>query len=161
MAYPTTLNFLNPTEFRLVVPKFPEFENFAQVVILPELSLNRTTQPTPFSILPRAGIGINWGELQVTFTVDEGLYNYLEIYDWMIGMGIPESFDQFRPEDQATDISLIIMNSNRNPSVEIKFLNAYPTTLRDIRFNVTAETIQYPIADVTFLYDRWVYKRLQ
>ena len=61
---------------------------------MPGLDLGVATQATYLTDIPRAGEKLTFGDLTLTFLVDEDLSNYLEIQNWMRGLGFPESLDQ-------------------------------------------------------------------
>ena len=100
--------------------------------------------------------------------VDEEMENYLQLYQWITSLGFPESigqFDELRnqgnllPEKsdnddyhERSDATLMILNSNFNASVKVKFRDLFPVSLSGIPFNSTLEDQQYFTAQATFKY---------
>jgi hypothetical protein len=90
--------------------------------------------------------------------------NYLAVYKWMIGLGFPESAEQFSDFtrgiregeidylSQYSDGSLAILNSNYNPVVTVKFKDLFPTSLSSVEFNTTDTDINYFTAEAIFTY---------
>ena len=53
--------------------------------------MGNATQPTYLKDLPIPGDKMEFEDLNVRFLVDENLENYMEIQNWMRGLGFPES----------------------------------------------------------------------
>ena len=106
------------------------------------------------------GVKLEFGELPIQFIVDEDMVNYALIYNWMNGLGFPESCQQFLDwttadgvEDlqlQYSDATLTILDSNYNPAAMVKFWDIFPTALSSLDFDATATDIMYLTANVTF-----------
>ena len=100
--------------------------------------------------------------------VDEHMENYLEIYNWITGLGFPESIDQYiqlgddqklAPENdpndnfnERSDATLMILNSDYNTSVKVKFRDLFPVELSGIPFDAKAEQQEYYTATARFKY---------
>lgn len=161
---PTNKNFLSPLGFRFSIKRAPHVNYFVQSVSIPNITLGSTSLPTPFSRIPIAGDHLLFGPFNVTFKVDEDLKNYLEIYDWLIKVGFPDSFDQYRALDNTnatndagtySDLTLLILSSSKNPTYEITFLDAYPTSLTDITFDTRVPDVDYVECTATFDYRKF------
>ena len=51
----------------------------------------------PISIDPdTSSIKLTYAPLDIRFRVDEDMSNYLEIYNWMTGLGTPEDIKQYK-----------------------------------------------------------------
>ena len=92
---PTKLDLASPTQFKFQILKLPKVEYFCTAVTLPGLSLNTVQQPTPLADIPLPGEKLSFGDLEMTFMVDENLENYQEISGWLFGLGFPKSRTQF------------------------------------------------------------------
>lgn len=170
---PTNKNFLSPLGFKFTIKKTPHINYFVQSVSLPSITLNRSEIPTPFVKIPFAGDHIDFGELSLTYKVDESLKNYLEIYNWMIAIGFPDSFDQYKKIDDArlskntgvvrpmtgegvySDISLTILSNAMNPIHNITFYNAFPTSMSELEFTTTDTDVNYLTSTVSFSYQKF------
>ena len=94
----------------------------------------------------------------------EDFKNYLELHNWLTGLGFPEGFTQYKTlEDQAlkeqgtgegiySDASLIILDSAMNPNIEILFQDLYVTSLTDLEFSSVATDVDYILCTATFRY---------
>ena len=88
---PTSLDYASPTQFKFQISKLPKVEYFCTSVNLPSLTISETSQPTPFVDLPMPGTKLTYGNLTMTFLVDENLENFQEIHGWIRGLGFPEN----------------------------------------------------------------------
>lgn len=166
---PTNLAFLSPLGFTMKVKNIPNVSYFVQSVTIPKISLDVAEVPTPFQRLPFPGTKLDFGELTVSFKIDEDLVNYKEIYDWMKGIGFPDDFDQYaaianRPkytgEGIQSDISLMVLSSAMNPTHEFVFYDCFPILLTDLTFDSTTTEIGYLTATVSFANRRFEVKTL-
>jgi len=175
---PTNKSFLSPLGFKFTIKKTPHINYFVQSVSLPSITLGRSEIPTPFIKLPLAGDHLDFGELTVTYKVDESLKNYLEIYNWMIAIGFPDSFDQFKTVDAArqskntgtvqpmsglgiySDVTLTILSSAMNPIHNITYYNAFPTSISELEFMTTDSDVNYLTSTVSFSYQKFIVETL-
>jgi hypothetical protein len=156
---PTNRNFLSPLGFRFVLLKAPGVEYFIQSINIPSINLGVANVPTPFVRMPFAGDHLEFGELTISFKIDEDMKNYLEIYNWMIGLGFPDKFDQYKAISNTptkdgvySDASLVILTSSKNPNIEVKFKNMFPISLDPIQFDTTQTDVEYVSTTATFKY---------
>lgn len=151
---PTNQNFLSPLGFKFVIQKTPSTNYFVQQCNIPAMATGDLLQPTPFIGVPVPGDHLTFGSLSLTFRVDEDLQNYTELFNWMKGIGFPETYTQRRDElvrnstfdpssSLYSDGTLLIMNSNMNPNKEVIFRDLYPVNLGDVLFDVTQTDVEY------------------
>lgn len=167
---PSNKNMLSPTGFRFVLNRTPNINYFTYSAPIPTLSLGDYDQQTPFVALPYPGDKLRFEPLSLRFRVDEDLVNYMEIHNWLISLGYPESFDQnafksgqalaFKNNDVYSDGSLIIMSSNQNPNLNINFEDMFPVSLTELTFDASLDDIQYLEATVTFRYKLYTIDRI-
>lgn len=152
-------NLLAPQGFQLFLKRAPNLNYFVQRAPIPGLELGVIETPNPFINIPVPGDHLRFEELEVTFKVNEDLANYIEISQWMLGLGKPQDFSQYAALSQQpqttgfgirSDISLLIANSKRNLKFEIVFQDAFPTALSGITFDSTLEDLDYLSATVRF-----------
>jgi hypothetical protein len=91
--------------------------------------------------------------------------NYLEIYNWIKGITFPQNFDQFKEineskEGRFSDISVLVLNSSKNPSINITYRNCFPISLSEITLDTTSSDLIYPEATATFQYDYYEIEQL-
>lgn len=144
-------NLLNPINFYFKLSKTPNVEYLVQGVGIPGVNLGSIQTPTPFVRVTNPG-NMTYDDLRVTFKVGENLTSYLEIYNWMVELSRPDSFDQYKYT--ASDASVLILNSARRPIIDVSFTDVFPTSISPIDFDATLEDIQYVTVDATFSFDR-------
>lgn len=166
---PVNKNYLKPNGFRLIFSRLPNVEYFCQSANLPKITLGSAIQPTPFTDIHHTGDKTLFDPLDITYMIDENMGNYLEIYNWMIGLGFPKSHDQFAKlvNDPATrfmksdrlletglysDASLFILDSSNNPVVEVRFYDCFPVSLESLSFDLRVPTVEYFTGIATFQY---------
>ena len=158
---PTNKNFLSPLNFRFQIKKAPHVNFFIQRVNIPSIALRSPDTPNPFVKIPYPGEHLDFGELRISFKVDEDFQNYLEIHNWLKALGKPEEFEQYKTiseipsytgEGIYSDISLIALSSAKMPNFDITFTDAFPTSLSDLNFNTTDSDVNYIEASATFKY---------
>lgn len=158
---PENKNFLSPLNFRFQIKKAPHVNFFIQKVNIPSMRLVQADTSNPFVRTPYPGEHIDFGNLNISFKVDEDLKNYLEIYNWITGLGFPEKYEQYKTlaekpnytgESIYSDISIILLASTKMPNYEFTFVDAFPISLSDLNFSTTDQSVNFLNADVTFKY---------
>jgi|TARA_Y100001970_G_scaffold217884_1_gene267011 hypothetical protein len=161
-------NFLSVIGFKFVLERCPKVDFYCNAANLPSITLGVAEQPSYLRNIPVPGDKIQFEDLQISFMVDEHMENYLEIYDWITGLGFPESIDQYiqlgddkklAPENdpndnfnERSDATLMILNSDYNTSVKVKFRDLFPIELSGIPFDAKAEQQEYYTATARFKY---------
>jgi hypothetical protein len=165
-------NLLSPLGFRFQLSRTPETSYFVQNVTLPTLSLGQFDLEDPFVRLPVAGTKLFFDPLVMTFMVNEDFGNYLEIFNWLNGLGFPESFTQYTALSQAnselsaksTDVysdgSLMILSSHQNANIKVSFQDMFPISLSELTFDSTLADVEYLRATVTFRYRLYKVEKL-
>jgi hypothetical protein len=158
---PINKNFLSPLNFKFSIKKAPHVNFFVQKVNIPSISLRNIDTSNPFVKIPYPGEHLDYGSLDLTFKIDEDLQNYLEIHNWLIGMGKPESYEQYRAiagnpdytgEGIVSDISVMVLSSTKMPNYEVVYIDAYPVSLTGINFNTVDSDVNYLEATASFKY---------
>ena len=145
-------NYLAPLGFKLELELFNGVDFFCQRVNLPDISMPFTEVPTRFRSFPIvAGGGVEYGDFNVSFIVDEELINWKSIYDWIRTNGVSEGHMP-TPEPQTSSARLLIYSSNYNINHVIAFDNIFPISLTEMTFDATASDVEYFTAQVTFKY---------
>ena len=161
-------NFLSVVGFKFLLERCPKVDFFCNQANIPDVTLGVAQQATYLKNIPVPGDKLQYGALNLSFMVDEDMENYLQIYQWITSLGFPESLDQYQelrredrfspiidaqdPLNERSDATLMIINSDYNPSVKIKFKDMFPVSLSGIPFNATSEQQQYYTAQATFQY---------
>ena len=160
----TNINFLSPLGFRFLLSRAPNVQYFCQQATLPTISMTEINQTNPFVNIPRPGDKITYEPLSLRFRVDENMSNYLEIHDWIIGLGHPDDLSQYKniADDGKiySDGSMMILTSNQNSNIRIAFQNLFPISLSSLVFDTTQTDIEYLEAEVVFRYRRFTIEKL-
>ena len=164
-------NYLAPTGFQFNISRAPKVTYFGNQVNIPSLTLGIANQPSYLKDIPRPGEKIDFEDLTLTFLVDEDLTNYMEIQNWIRGIGFPESLDQiydFQQDDTLTvmnkalknqginlysDGSLLILNNVNLPKFKVTFDGMFPYFLSTLTFDATQSDLEYFTAQVSFKYN--------
>ena len=164
----TNRNFLSPVGFKFALKRSPAVAFFCNEANIPSLDLGVAEQPTYLKNIPVPGDKIQFGDLSLRFLVDEDLKNFMEIQNWIRGLGFPESLSQFDElEKEATmpsnfgnntgddiysDGTLQILSSNLIPKFQVMFSDLFPHSLSTVTFDATDTDIEYFTAEVSFKY---------
>jgi hypothetical protein len=65
--------------------------SFGNSANIPGMTLGIANQPTYLKDIPTPGDKIEFDDFTIRFLVDENLENYMEIQNWIRGLGFPES----------------------------------------------------------------------
>lgn len=158
-------NYLSPLEFKILIKRLPNVEFFTQRAMIPSISTTPIQQPTRFNPVFRTPDVVSFSNLDLTFVVDEAMKNYMEIFNWIVSSAMTENHTRFdalasSQEGLFSDISIVILNSKKNPNIEVTYTNCFPISLSDIQLNTTDPDVTYPEATVTFQYDTFDIKHL-
>ena len=133
---PDKLDYSSPTQFRFMINQLPKVQFFTTAANIPDISLGEAVIPTPYKDIPIMGDKITFGNLDVSFIVDEYLENYITIHEWLIGIGFPKNRTQFK----------------NNPLVEVRFSDMFPVSLSALSYNQQATDVEYLTAEISFRY---------
>ena len=119
-------NYLSPSSFIISIERLPNVEFFTQKVNIPDVSGSPQQLNTPLGLIYDSPSQLQYSDLDVTFIVDEDMKNYLEILNWLEGMGSPNSTDQYKKlkasdEGVQSDITIVINNNHKNPNIKFNF----------------------------------------
>lgn len=155
MANPET-NLLSPINFGFVLEKTPNTNYLVQKVAIPGMTLGIAQTPSPGLVRIINPGNIEYGDLTITFKVGEDLSDYLEIYNWMVQLGHPDSLEQYTRE--TFDATVMIMDSAKRPKIYIRFTDVIPISLSPIDLDSTLQGVQYLDATATFRFQRFFFK---
>jgi hypothetical protein len=147
-------NSLSQLNFRFKLSITPELEYRAQKVVIPGLNLGTAAIPTPNVPFFNPG-NLTYDELSIEFMIGEKMADYLEIFNWMVGLGHPDNLSQYK--FLKSDCSVYILNNNLQPQVHVRFTDVYPVSLTPIEFDSTLPEIQYATSTVGFKFDRYYF----
>ena len=162
-------NFLSPTGFKFALKRSPGVAFFCNQANIPSLDLGIAEQPTYLKNIDVPGDKIQFGDLSLRFLVDEDLMNYMEIQNWIRGLGYPEKISEFADlenqsvlgkevkfgqsgDDIYSDATLQVLSNNLVPQFQVIFSDCFPYSLSTVTFDATDTDIEYFTADVSFKY---------
>ncbi len=160
-------NFLSPTGFKFTLTRTPKVSFFCNQANIPDLNLGIAKQPTYLKDIDIPGDKIVFGDLNLRFLVDENLENYMEIQNWIRGLGYPEEVKQFRDlsneglvqgkyvndrQNIYSDGTLQVLTSSQLPNFQITFKELFPYSLSTMTFDATSTDVQYFASEVSFKY---------
>ena len=169
---PAVYNYLRPNAFRFVIKDLPNVAYTCQSANLPSVQLGFANQPTPFVDVPRIGDKLVYGEFAIRFLIAEDMRNYLELFEWMVAIGFPNDYSQYKiftgerlsrfpfykthagaSEVLAySDGTLTILDSNNNAKTNIIFKDLFPTSVEALDFDITTQTVDYFVGVASFKY---------
>ncbi len=170
---PDNLNHLREKNFKgqLTVSRLPTINFFTTTMTMPGFTVGE---------IPRRGLNKNMPEptnslekdpLTVQFIIDEDMKNWLEIYDWMIGMTFPDSFRTSRDWIESQEgalgeyhpyksmLRVVALKNSMHTNIAFDYHNAFPIALDGFDFTA-AGSDEAIVATVTFVYSHMTFTRL-
>ena len=156
-------NFLSGVAFKFNLTKFPKVDFFSNSARIPELSLELAQQASYLKNIAVPGERLTFGDFTLRFLVDENMENYISVYNWLTGLGFPETTKEFAdiikdsdgqtdPKEAFCDGTLRILNSNYREVAKVKFNDLFPISLTSLDFDATNTDVQFFTAEATFKY---------
>jgi hypothetical protein len=160
-------NFLSPVGFKFSLKRSPKVAFFSNEANIPDLNLGVAVQTSYLKDIDLPGDKIVFGDLNLRFLVDENLENYMEIQNWIRGLGYPENLQQFAElqnqgiiqgnyvqdrQNIYSDGTLQVLTSSSIPNFQVVFKDLFPYSLGTLTFDATQTDVQYFTADVGFKY---------
>ena len=168
---PNELDYLRPNAFKFQIHNIPNTSFFCNAANIPEINLPPAIQATPLVDVGQPGDKLEFGTLMIRFLIQEDMKNYKELYDWLVGLGFPEDHKQFgvftktqeyrfpdlSPTDQkglsmSSDATLTVLDSNNNPKIIFRFVDAFPISLQGLDFEIVTGNTDYMIGVAMFKY---------
>ena len=168
---PKTQDFLRPNAFRFTLKDLPQMSFTCQSANIPQIAFGAAEQPTPFQDLFRIGEKVTFGDLSIRFLINEDMSNYLELYNWMMALGFPNNYAQFKDyfRNKPTkfpfvstvgetnnevlaysDGTLTILDSTNNPKINIIYKDLFPIALESLDYDIASAQVEYLTAIATF-----------
>ena len=165
---PSNRNLLSPVGFKFALDKAPKVDFLSNYAGIPAITLGSALQTRYGKNIDIPGDKMNFEDFRLRFLVDENMENYMEIWNWMTGLGFPYSLEQYSDLKENSDTykspslqgnfyersdgTLNILNSDFNVQSQVIFQGLYPVYLSALDFDATLEDIRYFTAEVTFKY---------
>ena len=141
-------NLLSLTGFKLAIEssEFKNTEYFAVSASFPSISLPevQTSFRNQQAFVP--GDKLAYDPITIRVAIDENLNTYNEMFGWLLHNTKSDALKTY-------DMSLSFITSHNNISRVIRLVDAFPTNLGGVEFNVQSSETEYAFVDVTFRYD--------
>ena len=170
-THPSELDYLKPNGFKFQIHNIPNVNYFCQAANIPNITLGVATQATTMSDIPYPGEKLTYGDLTIRFLIQENLKNYMELYNWLNGLGAPKDKTAYKEwndrqryrfpgvnenrigdKGNFSDATLFILDSDNNPNVKITFYDCFPINLEALDFDISSGTVDYLTGIATFKY---------
>ena len=171
---PTNTNLAQASKFLLSFARLPNLTYFCTKVDVPGISVDSASQPTPGVTAPVPGNKFVYDPLNIRFLLDENLYAWTSILDWMKGYGFPENSDQYKnlnlqqrlqladkDKMQYSDAILTYFTNKNNPVLQVKFYQIFPVSLTPINFDAAQSALEVLSATAMFKYTNYEIIRLK
>jgi hypothetical protein len=98
--------------------------------------------------------------------------SYLDIYNWLIGMGKPQNYTQYAnlantaPPNSTgirapySDATLTIFTSKNNPQLQFSFTDCFPVALDGISIDFTSSAEAILVASASFKYSYFIFQTI-
>lgn len=168
---PSDLDYLKPNGFKFQIHNLPNVSYFCQGANIPAIQIGSPTVPTPLADIPYPGDKLTYGDLVIRFLVQENMANYIELYNWLIGLGFPENHDQYKNWNESqryrfpaisdkrlgalgnfSDADFFILDSDNNPNVKISFTDVFPVSLEGLDFDISSGRADFLVGIAAFKY---------
>ena len=170
----TNINFLNDNSFTFKILNSPNVNFFCVKCNIPELSIEIAKQSTLYNAIPYPGDELAYGDLIVTFKVQENFVDYMEIFKWLTNSAHPINltnlYDQeydvknnrsgaYKGESNNggifSDAVLTILDNLLNPQYDITFYNCFPARLSGLEFSTEVRDTSPLQATAAFKYSHF------
>ena len=176
---PSDLDYLKPNGFKFQIHNLPNVSYFCQAANIPAIQLGSPVMPTPLSDIPVPGDKLSYGDLVIRFLVQENMSNYLELYNWLVGLGFPESRQQYIDWNESqryrfpavsdkrlgalgnfSDADFFILDSDNNPNVKITYYDVFPVSLEGLDFDISSGRADFLVGIAAFKYRHYTVEAL-
>ena len=169
---PAVYNYLRPNAFRFTIKDLPNVAYTCQSANLPSLQLGFAIQQNPFVDLPVFGDKLTFGDFTIRFLIAEDMSNYLELFEWLVALGFPNSYDDYKAFTgerldrfpfyktssgktdaiSYSDGTLTILDSNNVAKKNIILKDLFPVSVETLDFDVTVSAVDYFVGVASFKY---------
>jgi hypothetical protein len=168
-------NYIAPSQFLFTMSSVKNVSYYCQTANIPAVNLGQAQMNTRVKDIAVPGDKVTFGDLIITFLVDENMSNYKELFEWIKKIGTAEDTDDYmryireqaykhptsaytKPTPMAptmTDATLSILSSSNNVTNEIKFYNLFPISLEGLQFDTTDTAYTYLTASASFHFSHY------
>ena len=176
---PSDLDYLKPNGFKFQIHNLPNVSYFCQAANIPAIQIGSPEFQTPLTNIRVPGDKLTYGDLVIRFLVQENMSNYLELYNWLVGLGFPESREQYKNWNEAqryrfpaisdkrlgalgnfSDADFFILDSDNNPNVKITYYDVFPVSLEALDFDISSGRADFLVGIAAFKYRQYTVEAL-
>lgn len=136
------------TSFMLEIPNAKSLNYFIQNTSLPGLNMGGVETPWTNHNAAVPSNRVEFDPLNLTFLVDEEWNNWEYIFEWMKRC----RYGREDVTELMSDITLHLVNSNKNINVQIEFRGAFPTMVSELMLESSTVDSLPLVASVVFRY---------
>lgn len=150
-------NFYSSNKYRVQLTRLPDVELFCNKVTLPDVSVayfELNGHLAGDDDMPSCS-EISYGELVVTFIVDENLENYVSVLKWLKTISPDDDLYNIYPESvpdyediYTTTVSVFVKDNNFNTIGEFIYGRCIPVSLSGLELSVSEDLVM--TANLTF-----------
>jgi hypothetical protein len=142
--------YANENNFRVIINKMPKVSFFALNTFLPEVSSPGAGVAFPTQDINIPDDKLIWAPLDVGFVVDEGWFNYEEVFRWMEATVMPRNTEA--SYIQYSDALIMILDNLKSPVLNVKFASCFPVTLSQVAVKTTDSTTLFGSVSLRYSY---------
>ena len=136
------------------------------------MQLGFASQPTPFVDIPRIGDKLAYDEFAIRFLIAEDMSNYIELLEWLVALGFPESYNSYTrfvgerlsrfpfvrlPNGSLetvaySDGTLTILDSANVPKTNIILKDMFPVSVQALDYDITSSSVEFLVGIAAFKY---------
>jgi len=144
---PHNVNHLYQNKYKFILQKLPHVQFFCTSANIPGINVQNQEIYNSINYLNVAGTKVRFEDLSVIFKVDEDLKNYIELRNWIIGIGSPTTADEFKKliqenslhekpsYDIYSDGSIATLNNVHQFNLKVTYKDMFPIGLSGINFD--------------------------
>jgi hypothetical protein len=173
----TNGNVTQTTKYQLKFTRLPNFTFFCQKVNLPGIAISEAVRPTPHVNLPVPGNKVTYSAFNATFLIDEAYKSWLEIHDWIRGLGGATGYADYRAMQERntrqnplkttsliagsySDATVTVLTNMNNPQLRFKFVDVFPLGLSDLDLVSTQDANAVVLGTASFRFSYFDYERI-
>lgn len=162
------VDLIQPTKFQLNFNRLNGITYFCQTVNIPGITMTPGIMNTPFIDLYVPGDKMQYEQLTIKFLVDEQLFSWQQIHDWIRAMTFPVEFSEYvklgslsasaqirarnKLPPQYSDGVLSIFTNKNNINFRIQFKDIFPADLSSIQFDSSSSAEETITATASFYF---------
>jgi hypothetical protein len=164
---PQNTNLLQPTKYLLMFDRIPDTQYFCQSINIPGITGSQIQVNSPGLDFYIAGNKMSYGNLNISFVLDEELLSWRNIHKWFRSFASPEGTNErnslsaienhgnSKSSSMApySDAVLTILTGLNNANFRVDFYNLFPVSLSDVQFDTRLSAEETMTADATFAFE--------